>query len=243
MTVEWSGWSKLKLTIEEFMRKRKHGSFYCNERRNAAEPISQCNQTLNSDERLLKSNVPIPQTISDSVSRCKRYMELEKLCYLAVTIEHQALLDVPKEKMIDFSQEDAPFRPENLYTWQEAANLAIPNGCYLFGKCLLNGGEIKEGLSWLKTAASKGNEHAKRTLGEYFMDNGEPDEGLRLLQEASDAGDAYACESLAHRYDEGDGVPKSKSKFRSYLKRAALLGSHIAMLFLEADESRPSWRW
>ena len=225
------------------MRKKKHNSFCYNERRNVTEPISQYNQTLNSDERLLKSTDPIPQTISDSASRCKRYMELERLSYRAVTLEHQVLLGVPNEEKIEFSQEYAPFRPENLYTWQEAAKIGIPDGCYLFGKCLLNGGEAEEGLCWLKIVASKGHKHAKRTLGEYLMDNGEPDEGLRLLQEASDAGDAYACESLAHRYDDGDGVPKSKSKFRSYLKRAALLGSHIAMLFLEADESRPSWRW
>ena len=123
----------------------------------------------------------------DSVSRCKRYMELERLSYRAVTLEHQVLLGVPNEEKIEFSQEYAPFRPENLYTWQEAAKLGIPDGCYLFGKCLLNGGEAEEGLCWLKIVASKGHKHAKRTLGEYLMDNGEPDEGLRLLQEASDA--------------------------------------------------------
>ena len=201
-------------------------------------------KTLDSDRRLLKTTVPISQpTSEDSVARCKRYMELDKLCNLAVTIDEQALLGIPKEDGIEISPEYAPFRSENITTWQEAANLGIPSGCYLFGKCLLNGGEIEEGLRWLRTAASKGRQQAKTTLAEYLLDNGEPDEGIELLQQATDAGDAYACDCLAHRYMDGEGVPKSKSKFRSYLKRAALLGSRNAEILLEVAESKPFWRW
>ena len=179
---------------------------------------------------------------NDKLIRCKRYMELDKLCNLALTIGEQALLGIPKEDRIEFSPHYAPYNPDNLRTWQEAANLGVPNGCFLLGQNLINGGETEEGLRWLETAISKGHRQAKRALGEFLLDYGKTNAGLRLLEEAADSGDACACDCLAHRYDDGNGVPQSKSKYRSYLKRAARLGSHMAQLFLEADKSIPFWR-
>lgn len=178
-----------------------------------------------------------------SVSRCKRYMELERLCHFVVKDNEEAFLGIPKKDRTAFSPAYAPFKPENLSTWQEAADLGISNGCYLLGQCLLNGGEIEEGLRWLKTAISKGNYQAKRTLGEYLLDNGKTDAGLKLLNEVVDSGDAYACDILASRYQNGEGVSKSRSKFRYYLERAALRGSHYAQHCLAADNLTSGWGW
>jgi TPR repeat protein len=197
------------------------------------------------NQRLIKINGSnSQQTSENNVALCKLYMELDKLCYLAVTVEEQVLLVIPKEDRIEFSETYAPFNPENLSCWQKAANLGILNGCYLFGKCLLNSGQIEKGLYWLRIAASKDNEHAKTTLGVYLLERKKHDEGLQLLQQAAEAGYAYACEILAHMYADGDGVPKSKSKFSSYMKLAAQFGSHSAALYIEADEAKPFWqRW
>lgn len=169
----------------------------------------------------------------ERITRCKRYLELDNLCYLAITMEEQALLGTPEEERIKFSREYAPFNPENLNLWRESANLGIPNGCYLLGQCLLNGGETEEGLRWLKTAASKGNLRAKGMLGDFLLDKGKTKEGLKLLHEAADSDDAYACDILANKYRDGEGVPKSRSKSRYYFERAASLGSFDAQNCLD----------
>jgi TPR repeat protein len=196
------------------------------------------------DSTLKHCDNSLPQPISDEkIAYCKRYMELSRLCYLAVTVAEQALLGVSECDRIEFLPEYMPYKPENLQTWQEAANLGIPNGCYLLGQNLINGGEIEQGLRWLEIAISKGHKQAKRALGEALLDNGRTNEGLRLLEEAANSGDAYACDALAMRYEEGEGVPKSRSKYRFYLERAARLGSRFAQDCLAADNLTPSWGW
>jgi TPR repeat protein len=170
-------------------------------------------------------------------------MELEKCCYFAVIVGEEALLGIPKEERIEFSPAYAPFKPENLSAWQEAAGLGILNGCYLLGHYLVNVGKTEEGSRWLKIAISKGHVQAKRALGEFLLDKGKTGEGLRLLQELADSGDAPACNSLAIRYQNGEGVPRSRAKYRSYLERAARLGSRYAQHCFDADNFLSDRLW
>lgn len=203
-----------------------------------------CGQNLGqtTQARIPQENQQKASISTDRLSHYSRYIELQKLCHMAVTMEQEALIGVPEEERVEFSREFAPYLPQNLEKWLQAAELGIPDGQYLLGSCLLNVGEKEEGLKWLKAVVSQGHNQAKRLLGDYLLDFGQKDEGLRLLIEASDAGDAYACERLAERYEDGDGVKKCRSKYRFYIKRAAKLGSDVAKLFLEVDNRKPFWQ-
>ncbi len=214
---------------------------YC-EKQIDADELSVESSQLDSGEHLQKTSIPksLPMP-SDNQVCSKRYLELKKLCLLAITVEQQSLLGVPREDRIKFSQEYAPFKPENMANWQEAAKLGILNGCYLYGKCLLNSGQTEQGISWLLIAVGQCHEQAKRTLGDYLLDHGQCREGLQFLQEAADGGDGYACERLAHLHMDGDCVSKSRPKYRYYLKRAVSLGNHNAEVFLKDDELTSSW--
>lgn len=175
---------------------------------------------------------------SDLVTRCVHQMELQKTCWQAVTMEQEALTGIPQHERREFPKEAAPYAPQNVGKWEDAARLGIPDGQYLFGQCLISGGQTEAGLQWLKAAVSQDHTQAKRALGDFLLDRGEHERGLALLLEAADSGDAYACERLAERYDEGDGVKRSKRKYRLYLRRAAAMGSDTADLFLRIERLR-----
>ena len=167
-----------------------------------------------------------------------RYVELQSLCHMAQQMEEQALLGIPHESRVRYPAELAPYRPENLETWQEAAELGIPDGQYLLGKCLLNCGQADEGKRWLAEAAASEHLPARRELGETLLDLGQSSEGLQLLLQAAEGGDAYACEVLAYRYQSGEGPRRSVRKYRSFLKQAAALGNERAKLLLAIGRSR-----
>ena len=111
-----------------------------------------------------------------------RYVELQSLCHMAQQMEEQALLGIPHESRVRYPAELAPYRPENLETWRESAELGVLDGQYLFGKYLLNSGHADEGKRWLADAAASGHLPAKRDLGEALLDLGQSSEGLPLLQ-------------------------------------------------------------
>ena len=163
-----------------------------------------------------------------------RYAELQSACHAGQQIEAQALLGVPHELREPYPAELGPYRPENLGIWREGAELGIPDGQYLLGKCLLNSGQADEGRNWLAQAAAGGHLTAKRDLGESLLDHGQSSKGLKLLLQAVKGGDAYACELLAYRCERGDGLERSLSKYRAFLRQAVALGSVRAKRFLKA---------
>jgi len=167
---------------------------------------------------------------ADRLSILKRRAELQRICNMAVRMRED--LHTPKELTAEFPKKYAPFRPENIELWQEAAELGITNGMYLFGVNLENVGETTEARLWLQKACSQGHLIAKRDLGDILLDGDAPNLGLSLLKEAAMAGDARACLSLALRYEDGDGVPRCKKRARDYMKKAADLGDYDAQLLL-----------
>ena len=164
-----------------------------------------------------------------------RYAELQSACHVGQQIEAQALLGVAHELREPYPAELGPYRPENFEMWHEAAELGIPDGQYLLGKCLLNSGQVDEGRNWLAQAAAGGHLPAKRDLGVDLLNHGQSSKGLKLLLQAIKGGDAHACELLAYHYEGGDGVGRSPSKYRAFLKQAATLGSVRAKLLVKTD--------
>jgi TPR repeat protein len=146
--------------------------------------------------------------------------------------EEQALFGIPHQSRVPYPAELTPYRPENLQMWREAAELGIPDGQYLFGKCLLGCGQAEEGRRWLAEAATSGYLPAKRDLGEALLDLGQSSEGLKLLLQAAGGGDALACEVLAYRCESGEGLQRSARKYCAFLRQAAALGCERAKLLL-----------
>lgn len=169
---------------------------------------------------------------SDMMSVLKRRAKLQEICAMAVTMNEEALLGTPDEYKSNFPEEHAPFAPDNMYKWQEAAQLGIADGQYLFGVSLDNVGETTEAKQWLDKAAAEGHLLARRALGEILLNRDDPQRGLCFLIEAGNAGDAVAWHLLARRYKYGEGVPKSKKKAREYERKAAKLGHFRAQLLL-----------
>ena len=200
------------------------------------EVCRNCGQMLLSEAQ--SSAIDNFQASSISEVRYKRCPELQKLCGSAVNAEQAALMGTPKEQRKYAFAKLASHDPRNFRIWQESAELGIPDGQYLFGQCLLNRGEAKKGLRWLRIAAFQEHQQAKRVLGDYLLGNRRPAEGLRLLQEAADAGDAYACERLAYRYGTGDGVPQSKHKYTFYFRLAVQSRHRTKKLTLDANKSK-----
>ena len=142
--------------------------------------------------RKRKDSAGIAMIDSDRMSVLKRRAELQKICHIAVTMREEARLGTPKEYRRKFPLEYAPFAPENMHMWQEAAQLGIADGQYLFGEFLDNVGERSEAKHWLGRATAEGHLLAKRALGGILLDGEDPQRGLYLLLEAGNAGDAIA---------------------------------------------------
>lgn len=181
-------------------------------------------------------NSSIAAIDNDRMAALKRRAELQKICHLAVKMHEQALLGIPKEYRSDISLEYAPFASDNMDKWQEAAQIGISDGQYLFGMCLDNVGETNEARKWLERASKEGHLSAMRELGEILLDSENYQEGLHLLLKAGDEGDANAYYNLARRYEDGDGVPKSQKKAHEFDKKAAALGHYDSKLFLKTEQ-------
>lgn len=96
----------------------------------------------------------------------------------------------------------------------------------------LNTGHPDEAAQWFEKAAAQGDLSSTYFSGMMRMKGMgvavDQVTGLQLIQNAADRDFPQACYDLSQRYDKGDGVEADSAKAVSYLRHAAITGSHRA---------------
>ena len=186
-----------------------------------------------------RENQSIDFNEEEFLKDAQKYAQLKHICHLACLKEKQALLGFYAEERIKIPEEYAPYKPENLPLWWEAAKLGIPDGYYLCGSSLINAGKAEVGKAILEKGIALNHVGCMRALGDSLMDEGNAEQkqtGFYLLKKAADELDAVACQQLGDRYEEGNGVSTDRKLYLEYMKTSAGLGSKVAEDTLKFEE-------
>jgi TPR repeat protein len=110
----------------------------------------------------------------------------------------------------------------NLYL--KAAQLQEPTAQNSVGSMLYNGMGVKKdkakAIIWFKQAARQGNLNAKLNLADIYLMDKSYQEARYWFEQAAKENSAYAQLNLAKMYENGDGIPKDKSKASFWYKKA-----------------------
>ncbi len=127
-------------------------------------------------------------------------------------------------------------KEEAEYWLRRAAEAGYPRAMFRLALFLLRCKKKSEGKEWLEKAATLGDVHAQRTLGQFLIEGHyfakDPDQGIDWVTRAAEAGNTDAILYLVKKYFEGKDIQTDRVKGEEWLQRGAESGNEMLMFQL-----------
>jgi TPR repeat protein len=127
-------------------------------------------------------------------------------------------------------------KEEAEYWLRRAAEAGYPRAMFRLALFLLRCKKKDEGKEWLEKAATHGDIHAQRTLGQFLIEghyfDKDPDRGIEWVTLAAESGNTDAILYLVKKYFEGKDIQTDRVKGEEWLQRGAASGNEMLMFQL-----------